>query len=283
MHISPEQKLPLSDVLKEGWKSRGYETTSDIFSGSVDGLCHVIRTIHNGVRCSSTSFLEGKPNVTVQAERKASKIIFVGNVAVGIEAQGLDGTTKTYYRAKHEIILCCGVFETPKLLMLSGIGPRKDLESHNVDCLIHSPHVGQNLQDHLIVPHVFRVKDGYGLDHIVRPGPEHCKALLEYRKSRQGPLSCGLLEVAGYKRIDDRLANCKEWRERKEALGYDPLGPDGQPHFEFDFIVSERRVLGFWSLFCLLICTISILTTCRSLYSRNPSSLTFRPRPQGII
>lgn len=239
--------MPLTEALREGWKSRGYATTSDIFSGSVEGFCHVVHMIYNGVRCASTCFLEGKPNITVQTERMVTKVNIENNTAVSIEVQGPDGLET--YRARHEVIICCGVFETPKLLMLSGIGPQKELESPSVDRLVHSPHVGRNLQDHPIVPHVFHVKDGYGLDHVVRPSPEQYKALTEYRKSRQGPLGCGFLETSAFKRLDGRLSTCKEWQERKEELGYDPLGPDGQPHLEFDFLVSKRCVPGFHPFF----------------------------------
>ena len=76
------------------------------------------------------------------------------------------------YIAKKEVIVSCGVFESPKLLMLSGIGPRDQLTQHGITSIVESPHVGQNLLDHPILSHVFKLKDGHGLDgHLLRAGP----------------------------------------------------------------------------------------------------------------
>ena len=72
---------------------------------------------------------------------------------------GLDVTTRLRGQGRimlggdgGEIVLCAGAFESPKLLMLSGIGPRKDLESHGISVSVDSEAVGKHLQDHVVFP-----------------------------------------------------------------------------------------------------------------------------------
>jgi choline dehydrogenase len=98
----------------------------------------------------------------------------------------------------------------------------------------------KNLLDHPILAHVFRLKDGLGLnDHVLRAGPMKDGAISTYRKDRSGPLGSGLLELVGFPRIDEYLNQSKEYvAEKKRNGGVDPFGPGGQPHFEIDFVVS---------------------------------------------
>jgi len=85
-------------------------------------------------------------NLTVKTKSLAHKIIFEGNKAVGIEAV-INGKKQTVL-ANKEIILCAGALETPKLLMLSGVGPKKHLESLGIPVIQDVPGIGSNLHDH---------------------------------------------------------------------------------------------------------------------------------------
>ncbi|CAJ2511888.1 Uu.00g075130.m01.CDS01 [Anthostomella pinea] len=196
-----------------------------------------INTIYNGKRSSSWTYLEGKDNVAVMAGTHAAKVIVEGNKAVGVEVVGPEGQ-RLSLRAKCEVILSLGVYESPKLLMLSGIGPKETLKKHGIKTLVDSPHVGQNLLDHPIMPYALRLKDGVGLDnHLLRAGPEKAAALAAYEWKNKGHLTSGLLEVIGLPRIDARLEKYSECVAAKEANGgKDPFGPAGQPHFEVDFV-----------------------------------------------
>lgn len=206
----------------------------------MEGLTHCVNSIYGGVRSTSASYLTDKPNVTILSSAIGKKVNFDGVKATSVTVIGADRTELTF-TAKYEIILACGVFETPKLLMLSGIGPKDELARHGIDSVVDSEHVGKNLHDHPILAHVFRLKDGTGLDsHLLRAGPAQSAALQKYRTSKKGPFSSGLLELVGLPRIDDRLERYKEYREAKaQNGGQDPFGPEGQPHFEIDFVVSH--------------------------------------------
>ena len=114
--------------------------------------------------------------------------------------------------------------------MLSGIGPADQLKQFNIPVKVESKHVGQNLLDHPIFPHVFKLKEGYGLDsHLLREGPSKDAAVQAYAKNHTGPYHSGLLELVGFPRIDARLEADAEYVEAKAAFGgLDPFGPDGK-------------------------------------------------------
>jgi len=98
--------------------------------------------------------------------------------------------------------------------------------------------VGQNLIDHPGVPFVLQVKEGYGMeDYLMRPGSKHVATTSAYKKNHSGPMGSGLLELVGFPRIDSYLEKDEEYRKAKAANGgRDPFSPEGQPHFELDFV-----------------------------------------------
>ena len=228
---------PWREALTSAWLSKGGVLTDDVHNGTMSGLWKCLNSIYNGKRSSSWMYLEGKKNVVVLGKTNSKKLVIENGKAVGVEVIGPDGTEFTL-RAKYEVIVSQGVFESPKLLMLSGIGPKAALAKFGIDAVVDSPNVGQNLLDHPILPHVFKVKDGYGLDNILlRNGLEKDAAVSAYRWKNKGPLTSGLLELVGLPRIDDRLEKIPEYIEAKKANGgLDPFGPAGQPHFEIDFV-----------------------------------------------
>ncbi|KAK6005943.1 hypothetical protein QM012_007585 [Aureobasidium pullulans] len=239
--INPAIPIPLAAKLQEAWKSQGHRLSDDIYNGTVDGLAHVCHTIDSGHRVPSTVFLDGHRNITVKPRTLVHRLLFSGETCVGVQTHA---TEKSHaYYARQEVIVCGGVFESPKLLMLSGIGPSDqafmtDLTaiSSGIGHSILSPHVGQNIQDHPVAPHSFKLGDGHSLDDVLRPGTKNLEAMAEYKLAKRGPLASSLLEMSGFARVDDKLRKCKEWREEEEKRGHDPLGPQGQPHFEFDFL-----------------------------------------------
>jgi len=243
LHIShsdliPELK-PFRNALESAWVSKGQELTTDVYSGVQKGLFRCINTIYKGTRSNASVFVEGKKNVTVMSSTISKQILFKNGEAVGVTVIGPDGGEYTFH-AKYEVIVSQGAYESAKLLMLSGIGRGGDLESKGIKVIVDSEHVGQNLLDHPIMSHVFKIKDGYGLDsHLLRAGPQKDGAVAAYRKNKTGPYSSGLLELVAFPRADTWFESSKEIREYKAKNGgVDPFGPDGQPHFEVDFVVS---------------------------------------------
>ncbi|KAJ6022297.1 Glucose-methanol-choline oxidoreductase [Penicillium herquei] len=241
LNISHADLLPetaaFRKALIKAWESKGMQLTRDVYSGKMEGLTHCVTTIHNGVRSESSVFIASKSNVDVMACTIAKKINFEETTAVSVTVMNKDGSESTF-KAKKEIILSGGVFETPKLLLLSGIGPRTELAHHAIDPVVILENVGENLMDHPVLPNVFRLKDGMGLDRILHQyGPLQNDAKAQYDENKTGPLASGILELITFCRIDHQLEGYKEYRDAKEVNGgTDPYGPEGQPHFEIDFM-----------------------------------------------
>jgi choline dehydrogenase len=241
LHIShsdliPEVK-PFRDALEKAWVSKGQELTSDVYSGVQKGLFKCINTIYKGTRSTAAVFIEGKQNITLVSSTISKNLVLEGDQAVGVVAIGADGKEYTF-AARNEVIVSQGVFESPKLLMLSGIGRKADLEAQGIKTIVDSEHVGQNLLDHPILSHVFKIKDGFSLDsHLLRAGPQKDGAVSAYRHNHTGPYSSGLLELVAFPRADEWFNRSKEYREFvAQNGGVDPFGPKGQPHFEVDFV-----------------------------------------------
>ncbi|KAF4585507.1 glucose-methanol-choline (gmc) oxidoreductase [Ophiocordyceps camponoti-floridani] len=228
---------PFRDAVTSAWKSRGEPVTEDVFDGELDGLTHCLDTIYHGQRSGSYLFLRGKPNISVVAETRSKKLLIEDGVCKGVLVVGRDGRERRFF-ADREVILSQGVFESPKLLMVSGIGPESELSRHGIETIVDSQHVGRNLSDHPAVPFVLRVKDDYGMDKILlRNNQEHQAVTAEYHGDHRGPLGSGLLELVGFPRVDGYLQRDAEYRRAKAANGgRDPFSPEGQPHFELDFV-----------------------------------------------
>ncbi|KAF9580994.1 hypothetical protein BGW38_002146 [Lunasporangiospora selenospora] len=185
-------------------------------------------------------FLKNKPNITVVSEVHSKRLIInkATRTCTGVIVIAPSGAELTFY-ATREVILSQGVFESPKLLMLSGVGPAHELTKHGIEVIVDSPHVGQNLIDHPAVPFVLRVKDGYGMDDVLlRSGPLNSTAAAQYRKDKSGAVGSGCLEMVGFPRIDKNLMRDPIYRAAKASNGgLDPLQPTGgRPHFELDFV-----------------------------------------------
>jgi choline dehydrogenase len=89
-----------------------------------------------------------RKNVTLLVNTHVDRVTFAGNRATGVEIASSAGPRRI--QAKTEVILCSGGINTPKLLMLSGIGDEVQLKTHGIKTLVHSPQVGQNFQDHIL-------------------------------------------------------------------------------------------------------------------------------------
>ena len=93
--------------------------------------------------------IQDRKSLTVKTGVRTTRVLIERNRAVGVECE--ENGARHVYRAGREIILSAGAFETPKLLMLSGIGPAAHLDTHGIRTITDLPGVGQNLQDHMMV------------------------------------------------------------------------------------------------------------------------------------
>lgn len=119
-------------------------------------------TTSNGLRVTSTAYLKDAPsNLCIKTGCKVARVLFEDNRAVGVQA--CDGSICKFIKisqrqpliatvnASKEIILSAGAINSPKVLMLSGIGPEEELAKHGITKIVALPGVGQNLKDHCLV------------------------------------------------------------------------------------------------------------------------------------
>ena len=143
---------PLFDAFIESGKQAGFELTEDYNGEKQEGFGPMEQTIHKGVRWSAANaYLRPalkRKNVTL-LKALARKIIFKNRTAVGLEV--LKGDQVLRLKARREVILAASAINSPKLLLLSGIGPAQHLTSKGIKVLADRPGVGSNLQDHLEV------------------------------------------------------------------------------------------------------------------------------------
>lgn len=111
-----------------------------------------INAREDGVRSSSSvSYLHpvlDRPNLTILTEHRAKRLTFDGTRCTGVEVLGPDLIHHRTFTARHEVVLSAGAIDSPKLLMLSGIGPAEHLREFGIDVLVDAPGVGSHMQDH---------------------------------------------------------------------------------------------------------------------------------------
>ncbi len=150
MQVSDGRSLhPLVDAMLEAARQAGHEHNPDFNGARQEGVGRFQLTQRNGWRCSTAdAFLRpaaGRPNLEVIARAPATRVLFEGTRAVGVEVVR-DGRVEQL-RAEREVILSAGAYHSPVLLMLSGIGPEDQLEPFGIEIREALP-VGHNLQDH---------------------------------------------------------------------------------------------------------------------------------------
>lgn len=143
---------PLHTAFTEAGRQAGYEVTHDYNGLKQEGFGPMEQTVYKGRRWSAANAYL-RPALKRQncelVHGLASRIIIENGKAVGVQL--LRGDKKQIIRARREVILAASSINTPKLLMLSGIGPAQHLADHGINVIANRPGVGQNLQDHLEV------------------------------------------------------------------------------------------------------------------------------------
>ena len=146
-------KNPLYRAFIEAGAQAGYGKSEDYNGYRQEGFSRMDMTVKNGVR-SSTANAYLKPalkraNLKLEMHALTERVLFEGRKAIGVEYRR--GGRLWRVRARAEVILSASAFNSPKLLMLSGIGPANHLAEHGIDVVCDLPGVGANLQDHLEV------------------------------------------------------------------------------------------------------------------------------------
>jgi choline dehydrogenase-like flavoprotein len=151
--IDSRYQDPLFDAWLDAAQAADWPFTEDYNGKEQEGFGHSQWTIRNGRRCSAAvAFLRPamrRPNLTVETNALATRVILEGTRATGVEYARHGRLHQT--SINREVLLAGGVFNTPQLLMLSGIGEADHLRDVGIEPTVNLPGVGKNLQDHLSV------------------------------------------------------------------------------------------------------------------------------------
>jgi choline dehydrogenase len=168
----------------------GIGETSDYNGAEPEGICPPDRTIGGGRRSStSRMFLrpaENRPNLTIETGALAHRVVVQNGRAAGVEF-GQDGASKTA-RANKEVVLSGGSYNSPQLLLLSGIGPADELREVGIDAVLDRPSVGKNLHDHVNTVVHFNMAKPDSLTSMLRADQVALNAL-RYQLTRTGPMA----------------------------------------------------------------------------------------------
>ena len=191
---------PLSEAFVQSAIEAGYDYNPDFNGGQQAGVGKYHVTQEDGARHSAAdAYLKpvlDRPNLTATTRAQVSRVRFDGTRATGVEYHH-DGR-RLSADASEEVILSAGAVDSPKLLMLSGIGPASHLDGYGIEIVRDSPGVGQNLQDHLFAPATFETNTSDTLENADR-----LRNVAKWFLLDRGPLTSNVAEAGGFVRSDE--------------------------------------------------------------------------------
>lgn len=182
----------------------GIPRTDDFNSGDNAGIGYFEVNQRSGWRWNtSKAFLrpaKARPNLTIWTESQVEKLTLDGTRCTGATVNRAGQSVSV--TATREVVSCAGAIGSPQILQLSGIGPRELLEQHGIDVQVESPGVGQNLQDHLQIRAVYKVKNVKTLNTMANSMIGKLKIGLEYVFKRSGPMSMAPSQLGAFTKSD---------------------------------------------------------------------------------
>ncbi len=205
--INRERNRP-NDAILEAARAIGLDVRDDVNRADQTGIGPMPHMIKRGRRVSAANaFLDpvhNRPNLTILTGALVRKVLFDGKRATGIdyERRGV----RARINCRREVILSAGAFETPKLLMLSGVGPAAMLGEFGISVLRDSPGVGANMAEHRGIALQFELREK--LSHNPQfSGVRLMLNALRYYASRTGILAYGSHELMGFAKVLPESSN----------------------------------------------------------------------------
>ncbi|MGY0498345.1 GMC family oxidoreductase [Nocardia sp. FBN12] len=196
LHIN-DQRSPnsLGDSIIEAMVQAGIPRNDDFNGAEQVGAGFAQVTQHKGRRWTTAdAFLvpaRKRKNLTVLTKAQTRKLRIAGDRVVGIEVER--GGRREIYEATREVILSAGAFNTPQLLMLSGIGPADHLREHGIDVVVDNPNVGEHLMDHPLYLNNFETTATGTLAEAESP-----KQLFKFFTQGRGLLTSNVAEIGAF-------------------------------------------------------------------------------------
>jgi choline dehydrogenase len=199
---------PLSAAFIAAAAETGIPVNPDFNGASQEGAGFFQTTTRRGRRASTAvAYLRparGRRNLQVETSALAQRILFDGHRADAIEFRQA-GVLRTA-RARKEILVSSGAYNSPQLLQLSGVGPAELLRQHGIDVVLDAPGVGHDLQDHMQVRVVMRCTQSITLNDVVNSPVRRILAGARYAAFRKGPLTIAAGTSGAFFKTSPRLA-----------------------------------------------------------------------------
>ena len=196
----PTSRNPLCDAFNASMASLGFKEIDDFNVPDPNGYGYRQGTIWKGWRVSTASaYLEpalGRRNLEVLPLTRVRRVLLDGKRAVGVETQA-EGAIRRL-RARKEVIVCGGTFHSPHLLLHSGIGDERDLNSWGITALHHLPAVGRHLRDHPAAPIAMETSDSTSYGHSWKALPRNVAQSVRYLVTQRGQFASNLFETTAY-------------------------------------------------------------------------------------
>ena len=198
--------LPICRAALEAGVEAGIPYRFDVNTGEQEGISFFHLTTGNGLRASTARAylapIRRRKNLEIRHSALVSRILIDGAVVTGVEFES--GGKMTQALAHRETLLCGGTINSPQLLQLSGIGPRRILEMAGIDVALDLPGVGENLQDHASAHVSFSLKQMDTLNNLTR-GYRLVQEASKWLLHRNGVLSFGPSHVQAFLRSHEGL------------------------------------------------------------------------------
>ena len=233
---------PLSEAFIKAAIEAGIPDNPDFNGATQEGAGWFQTTTRNGRRASTArAYLrpaKGRRNLRVETSALAQRILFDGRRAIGIEYR--QGASLRTARARKEILISSGAYNSPQLLQLSGVGPAELLKSHGIDVVLDAPGVGNDLQDHMQVRIVMKCTQPITLNDILNHPGRRIMAGARYAAFRKGPLTIAAGTSGAFFKTDPRLAS-PDVQIHFLPFSTDKMGEKLHPYSAFSASVCQVR------------------------------------------
>ncbi len=196
----PINPLPISEAFLRAAQQMGIPYNPDFNGARQEGIGHYQVTVRNARRSSTAvAYLRpalGRANLTLRTGTQTLRVVVERGRAVGVEVARA-GAGREMIRAGREVILSAGAIGSPRLLLLSGIGPAEHLRRLGIEVVHDLPGVGGNLQDHLDLYAIGECTGDHTYDGYLRPH-RAAWAGAQYLLFHQGPVASTLFETGGF-------------------------------------------------------------------------------------
>jgi len=207
LKVSDHRWMPeLARAMHEAAVQAGIPANADFNGAEQEGVGYYQTTIGGARRWSSAraylANVRHRSNLTIATRAHATRVLIENGRAVGVEYRSPSGLVSA--RARREVIVSGGVYGSPQLLMLSGLGPAQHLRQHGIAVIKDMPGVGSHLHDHFNTYVAYRCSRPQTMNDLMLSLPRRMMAGAQYVLGRTGPLSSMGLFVGAFVRSDSK-------------------------------------------------------------------------------